>query len=189
MGKYEKRVVAIVSILVGLASFGIGTYFSNLFESETALPCPEQVKSVVPIKQNQVNYDRPAHKSRPEIIAQFVGTWNRTRDEYNYLSKFEAKTPDSFGGEIQALYRVGEKFSELRNVMEVNQLTSTEVGVSHQQLRRHEALIYRRTLDAVYKLQKMGGTNRCLFEGGCFDTPEHIRRIDSHITGLVLELE
>lgn len=181
----QKRIITVV---VAVVTFGTGLFLGNLINYQ---PSPEKVQSVIPVRPTKFGYEKPATKEKPRssVIADFVGQWNRTREEYNRLSKFEAKDPDSFGGEIQALYRVGENFSELRKTMEINQLTPTEVGVSHQQLRRHEAIAYRRTLDAVYKLQKMGGTNRCIFEGGCFDTPEHIRRVDSHITGLVLELE
>lgn len=166
---------AIVVVFVG--GLILGTICTRDVKSnQTAInPCVSQIAD----EQN----------NRPKVIAQFVQQWNIAKGEYNSLRQFEKKDADSFGGEIQALYRMCEKFANLRQTLEVNQFIPTEVGVEHQELRRIEALTYRRTLDAVYELQKMGGTNRCLFEGGCMNDAEEIRRIDSHLTVQVLNLE
>lgn len=166
-----KDVLAVVAAIV---TFGIGVFVGLQNKAESAPHCPEKVQSVMPVRPKQLNFDQPAQKSRPEIIAEMVKNYHRYSDELNNIAVFNGKNVEQVAGTVQYVFDFGERFKNLRKEYNKHGLSDLEVGFTEKDLRQSEIKVYQKTIEGLNKVSALGGTNRCIWEGGCFGSKAEI---------------
>lgn len=168
-----------IASLVGCLIVGIvmGVFLHSKLGGDSRDNSPVIV--AVPNSAPQVNYEKHDQAKLEEMQNQ-----QDTLEKFEYFSG-EAKRAKEFdypknaeeaAGNVQFTYRLIGQLEDLQTDVEANQFTRFQVGFTKAELRKLIKDTYRTTLRQIDTLHRVGPTNRCIWEGGCFTTRKEIRK-------------
>lgn len=182
--------VAFVVIAVGclLLGMGVGMLIERNNTVQASEPCTKQ--SVITQHNSPEQAELRSDKDRRNgLIASAVSSFNFYKSELSRLKSANAdQTADSAASTAQFVYHFGESLDDLRTQIEVNQLTQQEVGFTSYEVKKLQKEVYQETSRRIGVVKKLGTTNMCLWEGGCFGSKTEIAATSQELRREILHL-
>lgn len=171
--KYSYPVVLFVLVAMMSISLGIGVYIGESQQTHAELTTPEPV--VMPKCESiDPSLRRSKRDERNQQIAFAVSQPIRIRQEFRNIQRGRYATLEELGQATRLSYKVAGQIDDLIKDIEVNQLRDSEIGYQTKDLKHLKREVLLNTLDMIDRVARRGGTDICLWEGGCLNNDESI---------------
>jgi hypothetical protein len=130
-----------------------------------------------------------AQQERDAAIVSAVQRFAYFKSELARYKQFDyPKNAEEAAGNVQFVFKMKESLDNLKADIERNQFSSLQIGYSKGQLNALRKDLYTETIRQIDILSRIGTTNRCIGEGGCFGSQAEIRQTRLGVKKLIAQI-